>query len=100
MLEFFHPHLDTGEYIVVEDGIISDLGNDAACNSGPHRALKEFLAAQQKSYEVDGAYCDFFGYNLTWNSNGYLKKVSPRRLDGGAATDFIAPSKPVSSPPP
>jgi len=42
VLEFFHPHLEAGEYIVVEDGIISDLSNDPACNSGPHRALKEF----------------------------------------------------------
>ena len=100
VLEFFHPHLDAGEYIVVEDGIISDLSNDPASNSGPHRALKEFLGVQQKSYEIDGAYCDFFGYNLTWNTNGYLKKVSPRRHGGEAGTDFIAQSKPISRPPP
>jgi cephalosporin hydroxylase/Flp pilus assembly protein TadD len=82
VLEFFDPHLDAGEYIVVEDGIISDLGNDPACNSGPHRALKEFLASREQEYEIDGAYCDFFGYNLTWNTNGYLKKLTPRAFAG------------------
>ena len=75
VLRFFHPRLRPGEYIVVEDGIISDLSNDAACNSGPHRALKEFLAGHAGEYEIDGDYCDFFGYNATWCSNGFLKKV-------------------------
>jgi cephalosporin hydroxylase len=42
-LRFFDPWLQPGEYIVVEDGIISDLDQDAACNSGPHKALKEML---------------------------------------------------------
>jgi len=100
VLEFFHPYLDAGEYMVVEDGIISDLSNDPAGNSGPHRALKEFLVAQQKCYEIDGAYCDFFGYNLTWNTNGYLKKVSSRRQGGEAGTALMAPSRPTSVPPP
>jgi cephalosporin hydroxylase len=96
VLEFFDPHLDAGEYIVVEDGIISDLANDDACNSGPHRALKEFLASHKQSYEIDGAYCDFFGYNLTWNTNGYLKKLTPHttrdRNDGatGSVTALMA----------
>jgi cephalosporin hydroxylase len=93
VLEFFHPHLNAGEYIVVEDGIISDLGNDPACNSGPHRALKEFLASRKQDYEIDGTYCDFFGYNLTWNTNGYLKKLTPpattRHRDDSAA-DSVA----------
>jgi cephalosporin hydroxylase len=82
VLEFFDPHLDAGEYIVVEDGIISDLSNDKDCNSGPHRALKEFLASREQDYEIDGTYCDFFGYNLTWNTNGYLKKLTPRAFAG------------------
>lgn len=77
VLQFFHPHLDAGDYIVVEDGIISDLNNDPECNSGPHRALKEFLALHDAEYEIDASYCDFFGYNLTWNTNGYLKKTAP-----------------------
>jgi cephalosporin hydroxylase len=77
-LRFFDPWLQPGEYIVVEDGIISDLDQDAACNSGPHKALKEMLSAQPDAYEIDPDYCDFFGYNLTWCTNGFLKKLAPR----------------------
>jgi cephalosporin hydroxylase len=75
VLEFFHPHLQLGEYIVIEDGIISDIAQDPSYNSGPHRALKEFLGRYPDHYEIDGNYCDFFGYNLTWCTNGFLKKV-------------------------
>jgi cephalosporin hydroxylase len=75
VLRFFHPHLQTGDYIVIEDGIISDLEQDKTCNSGPHRALKEFLGERGGDYELDARYCDFFGYNLTWCTNGFLKKT-------------------------
>ncbi len=74
VLAFFHPWLRPQEYIVIEDGIISDLGEDPECNSGPHRALKEFLTQHRQQYEIDGDYCDFFGYNLTWCTNGFLRK--------------------------
>ncbi|MGB3404698.1 MAG: CmcI family methyltransferase [Microcoleaceae cyanobacterium] len=75
VLNFFHPHLRRGDYIIIEDGIISDLTQDKTYNSGPHRALKAFLANHLKEYEIDQNYCDFFGYNLTWCTNGFLKKV-------------------------
>ena len=75
VLDFFHPYLDQDEYIVVEDGIISDIVRDANYNSGPHQALKAFLAEHRGEYDIDGEYCDFFGYNLTWATNGYLKKL-------------------------
>jgi predicted O-linked N-acetylglucosamine transferase (SPINDLY family)/glycosyltransferase involved in cell wall biosynthesis/predicted O-methyltransferase YrrM len=75
VLNFFHPHLRRGDYIIIEDGIISDLTQDKTYNSGPHRALKAFLANHQQAYEIDQNYCDFFGYNLTWCTNGFLKKV-------------------------
>ncbi|MFZ4855249.1 MAG: class I SAM-dependent methyltransferase [Desulfuromonadaceae bacterium] len=74
VLQLFHQHLMPDEYIVIEDGIISDLAQDPDCNSGPHRAIKEFLAEHRGEYEIDGDYCDYFGYNLTWCTNGFLKK--------------------------
>lgn len=87
VLNFFDPLLEPGEYIVVEDGIISDLNQDPAANSGPHRALKEFLGNRGDDYEIDAAYCDFFGYNVTWCTNGWLRKLGknadptpPRKL--------------------
>ncbi|MEI6429130.1 MAG: CmcI family methyltransferase [Pseudanabaena sp. ELA607] len=75
VVQFFHPYLQKGEYIIVEDGIITDLGQDAIYNGGPCRALRQFLAEHPTEYVIDRQYCDFFGRNLTWNINGYLRKV-------------------------
>lgn len=74
VLQFFHPWLRSGEYIVVEDGIISDLTMDGLYNSGPHRAIKQFLSENKDLYDIDPRYCDYFGYNLTWCTNGFLRK--------------------------
>lgn len=74
VLQFFHPWLRSGEYIVVEDGIISDLTMDGLYNSGPHRAIKQFLRENEGLYDIDPRYCDYFGYNLTWCTNGFLRK--------------------------
>ncbi len=76
VLEYFHPYIRAGEYIVIEDGIISDLCQDQSFNSGPHKALKEFLTEYEDQYVIDDEYCDFFGYNLTWCTNGFLKKTA------------------------
>jgi cephalosporin hydroxylase len=80
VLEFFHPYLNLEEYIVIEDGIISDLVQDASYNIGPHKALKEFLSEHEDEYEIDSSYCDYFGYNMTWCTNGFLKKVKEPSL--------------------
>lgn len=74
VLKFFHPYLKGEEYIVIEDGIISDLSQDPTTNSGPHRAIKEFIANNPGEYDSDSRYSDFFGYNFTWGSNGFLRK--------------------------
>lgn len=87
ILEFFHAYLRADEYLVVEGGIMSDYTRDLGYNSGPHRALKEFLASHLDDYIIDGSYCDFFGYNLTWNTNGYLKKLVDPPLDEASVHD-------------
>jgi len=66
VLEYFHPHMRAGEYIVVEDGLTA---------SGPRRALAEFLPAHSGQWAVDSHYCDFFGYNATWCVNGFLRRL-------------------------
>jgi cephalosporin hydroxylase len=66
---------------VVEDGIISDLSQLPDGDSGPHRAIRDFLTSHGDEYEIDGEYCDFFGYNMTWSSNGFLRKKA--RHPGG-----------------
>jgi len=75
VLRFFDKWLRSEDFIVVEDGIISDLTSDSDCNSGPHRALKEFLAERSSEYVIEAKYCDLFGYNATWCSNGFLRKT-------------------------
>lgn len=65
VLNFFHPILRSGEYIVVEDGM--------SC-AGPTDALKEFFGGHGSEYEVDTNYCDYYGYNMTWCLNGWLRK--------------------------
>jgi cephalosporin hydroxylase/Flp pilus assembly protein TadD len=75
VLDFFHPYLQVGDYIVIEDGIISDLIQNSSFISGPHQALKAFLKEHHGEYEIDGQYSDFFGYNVTWCTNGFLRKL-------------------------
>ncbi|WP_204106190.1 MULTISPECIES: CmcI family methyltransferase [Spirulina sp. CCY15215] len=74
VLNFFDPYLQSHEYIVIEDGIISDLQQDSSFRSGPHRALKDFLSRRGDDYAIDSEYCDWFGYNVTWCTNGFLRK--------------------------
>lgn len=74
VLNFFSPYLQPNEYIIIEDGIISNLTNDPECNSGPHLGLKEFLSKHPGEYDMDQNYLDYFGYNFTWCTNGILKK--------------------------
>jgi cephalosporin hydroxylase len=78
VLEFFDPHLEVGDYIVIEDGILSSLFPETypGCSSGPHQALKRFLADNGDRYQIDAKYCDFYGHNVTWATNGFLRKTA------------------------
>jgi cephalosporin hydroxylase len=80
VLQFFDQWLDKDDFIVIEDGIMSDLYPTAfpGHTSGPHLALKSFLSEADNRYAIDPYYCDFFGYNATWSSNGILKRLAPR----------------------
>jgi cephalosporin hydroxylase len=63
---FFHTRLKPGEYMIVED--VMTMPNEAG------RALQEFLNEHPSDYLVDRHYCDFFGTNVTWCVNGFLKR--------------------------
>jgi cephalosporin hydroxylase len=52
-----------GDYIIVED----------TTDKRKYDELSLFL--EGKEYLVDTHYCDFWGYNNSWNFNSYLKKV-------------------------
>lgn len=73
-LRFFDGVLRSGEYIVVEDAATLLMGDDARFNGGPARAISEFLKNNCR-YEIDVHYCDRFGYNVTGNPNGYLRRI-------------------------
>lgn len=76
VLTYFDAWLRPGEYIVIEDGILTDMGYAAAFGGGPLAAIERFLRSHGARYEIDRTYCDWFGRNATWNVNGYLRRVS------------------------
>jgi cephalosporin hydroxylase len=47
-------------------------------DGGPHRALHEFITQRDKDYQIDRARCDRFGHNVTWNVDGYIRRVAKR----------------------
>lgn len=74
-LEKFSPIVTPGSWLIVEDGIVTDLGMAKLYEGGPQRAIDEFLA-RNKQFVIDRKWCDFFGPNATFNVNGYLKRIS------------------------
>jgi cephalosporin hydroxylase len=73
-LQFFAKHLQTGEFIVIEDGVVADLGWSDRYEGGPNHAIAQFLQDEPGVFEIT-AYCDMFGRNATFNPNGYLRKT-------------------------
>lgn len=71
----FAPLVSNGSYLIVEDGIVTELGKEQLFNGGPQKAIREFLT-HEKKFSIDRQWCDFFGPNATFNVNGYLKKSS------------------------
>jgi cephalosporin hydroxylase len=76
VLDFFDHWLEIDEYIVVEDGILTAMRADAQYDGGPLRAIHEFLDRRAGAYEIDRSLCDYFGRNVTWNVDGYLRRVA------------------------
>ena len=77
VLDFFHLHLASGDYIVVEDGVVKFLPEPhyrTYEEDGPNRALEDFLAANPDAYEIDRNLCDFYGTNVTYKPNGWLRR--------------------------
>lgn len=79
VLRFFDRWTLPGEYIIIEDGIVDDLYNRNGLRQlegGPRPAIAEFLRERETDYEIDTELCDYFGVNVTWNVNGYLRRKS------------------------
>ncbi len=75
VLEYFKGVLRTGEFMIVEDGVIEDQGANANYGGGPNRAVYEFLKSNPGVFEIDTRYNDWFGVNASFNPNGYLRRV-------------------------
>lgn len=75
ILRFFDRISQPGDYIIVEDGIISVMDAEPQYEGGPHRAIHEFMMGRGEDFEIDRARCDRFGYNVTWNIDGYIRRV-------------------------
>jgi len=75
VLQFAACHLRAGEYLIMEDGVLAELGLADRFDGGPSRALETFLTDQPGAFEIDTTYCDMFGQNATTNPNGYLRKM-------------------------
>jgi cephalosporin hydroxylase len=77
VMNYFDPLLVKGDYLIVEDGAFrSDADSPAGSSvlSPPSRAIDAFLARRAQDYEIDDAICDRFGYNATFNLNGWLRR--------------------------
>jgi len=74
-IRFFAATMRTGDVLVVEDGVIDDLGLTEPYDGGPNRAVAEFVAASPRTFRVMEEYCDMFGTNATYNPNGYLVRL-------------------------
>jgi len=74
VLEFFHPHLRSGEFIVVEDALVTDLGVAHHFGGGPGLGISQFLSRHAGDYDIASSFCDRYGRNVTGNPNGYLRR--------------------------
>ena len=73
-LEFFRHHLRAGELLVIEDGVLVELGLSEKYAGGPNRAIEDFFGRWPAVFEVATDYTDMFGTNATYNPNGYLRR--------------------------
>jgi cephalosporin hydroxylase len=75
-LNFFEAHLQSGDYIVIEDGVVADLPSEVygRYKNGPNRAVAAFLEEHGDLYEVDISLCDLFGENVTFCPNAWLRR--------------------------
>jgi len=66
VLQHFDRHLRSGDYLIMEDTIY---------HFEKQRELARFLAEHGNRYRVDRRFTDLFGYNATFNFNGYIRRI-------------------------
>lgn len=63
VLNHFHPFLESGDYLVVED------------SERKQKLIGQFLKGKINEYSVDTLYCDYFGRNVTCSIDSILRKT-------------------------
>ncbi len=74
IIEKFKDVVTLNSYFIIEDGALIHIGLEKNYGGVPLKAIAEFMD-QNNQYIIDRKWCDFFGYNTTFNTNGYLKRV-------------------------
>lgn len=76
-LQFFDQHLKSGEYVILEDGIVDAFKDPKylAWENGPNRAVSEFIRQNHDRYLIDEELCDWYGRNVTYCPNGWIRRV-------------------------
>ncbi len=74
-LKFLARHMTSGDLLVMEDGVLDELGLSERYDGGPNRAIAAFQADNPGIYEIATELCDMFGPNATYAPNGYLRKT-------------------------
>jgi len=74
-ITYFAPVVSPESYLIVEDGIVDALGRSEEFGGGPVKAIREFLETHPQ-FRPDLAWSDFFGKNATFNTIGYLKRIT------------------------
>jgi cephalosporin hydroxylase len=71
IVSFFDPLLRTGDWLLIEYGILNQItGSEASAISV---FIDQFLQNRGDAYAIATEYCDRFGYNVTNNPNGWLR---------------------------
>lgn len=81
VLTFFADALQDGEYLVIEDGALVDLGMAEKYEGGPNAAISSYFETHPSTFEIATEYCDMFGQNATYSPNGYLRKRAPPEIE-------------------
>lgn len=76
VLDYFRVKLSSGDMLVLEDGVLADLEGDVyrKLADGPNRALAEFLRQAEDDYVIETSLCDFYGHNVTYAPNAWLRR--------------------------
>ena len=63
VLRHLHPHLQSGDYVIVED------------SRGKRQEIRRFLTQTPGRYRVDTRYTDFFGRNVTSAADAIFRRT-------------------------